>query len=116
MELKLLDGQYVTGENKAPVTIDGTKELAQRIALKLRVRRGAFLPLPEFGSRLYLLGRVRPSERETAARQYVREALADEEGLSVDSLTLCAGAEGDALLRLSLSLGGAETLNVETGI
>lgn len=115
MELELLDGQYVTGENKAPIEVNGTEELAQRIARKLQVRRGAFLPLPEFGSRLHLLGRVRPSEREAAAQQYVREALSDEEGLSLESLTLCEGADGDALLRLSLSVG-TETLNVETGI
>ena len=115
MELKLLDGQYVTGANKAPLEISGTEELAQRIAQKPQVRRGAFLPLPAFGSRLHLLGRVRPSERETAAQQYVREALADEEGLSLESLTLCERSDGDALLRLSLSLG-TDTLSVETKI
>ncbi len=115
MELKLLDGQYVTGENKAPVEIDGTDELAQRVASKLRVRRGSFLPMPEFGSRLYLLGRVKRSERETAARQYVLEALADEAGLSLETLSLSEQADGDAVLSLSFTYG-TETLRIETGI
>ena len=114
MELKLTDGQYSLDEKHAPEEIGGNEELAQRVALKLQVHRGSFLPLPEYGSRLYTLGRIRPSERETAARQFVLEALGDEDGLSLDTLELTE-KDGDAVLRLTLTSGG-ETLNVETEI
>lgn len=114
MELKLTDGRYVLNERKSLKEIDGAEELAQRVALKLQVHRGAFWPMPAFGSRLYQLGRIPPAERETAARQFVREALEDEENLFIDALELKEKA-GDAVLHLTLTRGN-ETLNVETGI
>ena len=114
MELQLREGKYLLDEKNALCELDDGEELAQRIALKLRVHRGAFLPLPEYGSRLYTLGRILPAARETAARQFVLEALADEEGLSLDALELTE-KDGVAVLKLTLTSGG-ETLNVETGI
>lgn len=114
MELELKDGRYTLDGGHALREIDGAEELAQRVALRLRVHRGAFLPLPEFGSRLYTLGRLHPNERETAARQFVLEALADETDLSLDALELTE-KDGDAVLKLTLSSGG-ETLKLETGI
>ena len=66
MELELKDGRYTLDGGHALREIDGAEELAQRVALRLRVHRGAFLPLPDYGSRLYTLGRLHPNERETA--------------------------------------------------
>lgn len=115
MDLKLSQGQYVLGENRAPVETDETEELSQRIACRLRVHRGAFLPMPDFGSRLWTLGRVGRADRETAARQFVLEALSDETGLTLESLTLEDPGDGDAVLRLELR-GESGTVSVETGI
>ena len=114
MELKLTDGRYMLDEKHALQEVGENEELAQRVALKLQVRRGSFLPLPDYGSRLYTLGRMRPGERETAARQFVLEALADEEGLELDTLVLTE-KDGDARLRLTFTSGGG-TLAVETEI
>ena len=115
MELKLTDGKYVLGEGRAPEELDGAAELAQRAALRLQVHRGAFLPLPEYGSRLWQLGRVSRAERETAARQFVLEALSDETALTLETLELVEGADGDAALKLTLSYAGG-TLDLPAGI
>lgn len=114
MELKLSEGRYVLDENHALQQIKDLEELKQRVALKLSVHRGSFMPLPDYGSRLYTLGRIRPAERETAARQFVLEALADEESLSLDTLELTE-KNGDAFLNMTFSYG-SETLIVETEI
>ncbi|MGI6014586.1 MAG: hypothetical protein ACOX7K_10005 [Oscillospiraceae bacterium] len=76
------------------VTVNGYEELAQRIAMKLTARRGGFALLPEFGSRLYLLGNTKVSERVTAARQYVAEALSDEENLVLEQISVSEITEG----------------------
>ena len=115
MELKLTDGKYVLGAEKAPVELDDAATLAQRVALRLRVRRGAFVPMPTFGSRLWQLGRVSRAGRETAAREFVLEALADETELTLETLTLTEGADGDAALKLTFSCESG-TLVVETEI
>lgn len=114
MELKLRDGRYVLDGKHVPMELDGNDELAQRVALKLQVHRGTFLPMPDYGSRLYTLGRVRPAERETAARQFVLEALADEDGLTLETLELTE-KDGEAALRLTLKRG-SKTFDVETKI
>ena len=115
MELKLSGGAYALGQNHAPVEIDGKDELAQRVACRLSVHRGTFLPMPTFGSRLWTLGRVGRAERETAARRFVLEALEDETGLVLDSLSLEEKAGGDAILRLELH-GESGAFSVETEI
>ena len=71
--------------------------------------------MPTFGSRLWTLGRVGRAERETAARQFVLEALEDETGLVLDSLSLEEKAGGDAILRLELH-GESGAFSVETEI
>ena len=116
MELKLIDGKYAAGAFQRPETVEGAEELKQRVLLRLSARRGAFLPRPEFGSRLHLLGQVKPSEREAAARQFVLEALAEERDLELDSLELIEEETGQARLRLGLIYQGAYSLGLETGI
>ena len=75
MELKLQDGRYVFDRSGALQTVEGREELLQRALMRLAARRGSFLPDPEYGSRLYLLGRLKPAQRAAAAKLYAAEAL-----------------------------------------
>ena len=55
MELKLHNGDYVRKTWGNFDTVSGVEEKLQRILFKLQTRRGGFAPMPELGSRLYLL-------------------------------------------------------------
>ncbi|MEG0876081.1 MAG: hypothetical protein RSD32_02725 [Oscillospiraceae bacterium] len=114
MELKIVEGKYVINEFHALSTTEGFEEIIQRITMKLRAKRGSFLPLPDFGSRLYTLGSIKPSLRETAARQFVLEALSDETGLVLESLSLLAGEGDTGTLSLLFSFEGG-SFELETG-
>ena len=109
MELVLDDGDYVRNGNGGLRTAEGNEALLQRVLWKLTVRRGSFPFLPELGSRLYLLPREKPSARRGAARLYVDEALAGEEGLSVTAVELSEGENGTIGLVVELGYNG-ETL------
>jgi phage baseplate assembly protein W len=115
MELKLENGGYVPARYLDLAAVSGAEELAQRIVMKLTARRGGFAPLPDYGSRLYLLMQTRPSERMGAARQYVAEALADESGIELESISLSEPEAGTLLAALSFSAGGG-SLSVTTAI
>ena len=73
-------------------------------------RRGQFPPLPDLGSRLYLLGREPVPQRLSAARQYVAEALAGED-VTVSDVELEPAGDGRAQLTVSLTSRG-EPLSV----
>lgn len=89
MELKLEQGAYVAGPTGRPETVTGAWETAQRVMMRLTARRGGFAPLPDYGSRLYLLPRTaKPSQWETAARQYIAEALTEETDAAVTQVRL----------------------------
>ena len=90
MELKLADGDYVpnTEAEAGFVTVTDAEEVLQRVLYKLTARRGSFPFFPELGSRLWTLGRERKSARDSAARQFVAEALSDEEGVIVTDVTV----------------------------
>ena len=109
MELKLVNGDYLPDGRGGLEQAE--EEILQRALSRLTARRGSFPFLPEFGSRLYLLGREKPSLRQALARQYAAEALADEEGLSV------TGAElgGDGTLKITIQRRG-ETAEVELSL
>ena len=111
MELMVRGGEYLPDGRGGFRRAEGDDELLQRVLWKLSVRRGSFPFLPELGSRLYLLGREKPSLRQALARQYAAEALADEEGLSV------TGAElgGDGTLKITIQRRG-ETAEVELSL
>jgi hypothetical protein len=85
MELKLIDGDYVpdTEAGSGFETVAGDGEALQRVLYKLTAHRGSFPFMPELGSRLWLLGREKRSARDSAARQFVAEALEDEDGVKV---------------------------------
>lgn len=116
MELKLADGKYLRGDKLGVAQVSELEELLQRIEMKLKIRRGAFLPLPDYGSRLHLLSRERPSNRQSAVRQYVLEALADENEVELDSLELMLGTEAEMRLSLVFIYKGEYTFNLETAI
>lgn len=116
MELKLTDRKYTRGNYQGLALADEMEELLQRVEMKLKVRRGAFVPLPEYGSRLHLLAQVKQSNRQSAARQYVLEALADEKELELISLELLSTTDGDAKLLLSFTYKEEYSVDVETAI
>jgi hypothetical protein len=68
-----------------------------RALYRLTARRGALPFLPALGSRLYQLGRERPSAREALAAQYVAEALQEEPDLTARSVKLTPKGEGTDL-------------------
>ena len=115
MELKLENGRYVPDAQGALARVSGREEVLQRIRMKLMARRGGFAVMPEFGSRLHLLGRARASERESLAAQYVAEALSDEKGLRMLSLNLQDDLDGSARLSLAFALED-EHFEIETKI
>lgn len=107
MERKLIQGDYVPDGAGGLAVLGGGEEVLARVLYRLRARRGALPFLPELGSRLYQLGRERPSERQALAAQYVAEALAEEPELSVRSVELTQ-AEDSAQLTVRLDWRGEE--------
>lgn len=88
----------------------GREALLERVIFRLTARRGQFPFLEDLGSRLWQLGRVGTAGRQAAAEQYVTEALAEEEGLTVESVALDQ-QDGAARLNVELTYRG-EALTV----
>ena len=78
MEWKLSQGDYVPDGAGGLTALSGGEEVLARVLYRLTARRGALPFLPRLGSRLYQLGREKPSERQALAAQYVAEALSVE--------------------------------------
>ena len=70
-----------------------------------------FPPLPGLGSQLYRLAGAQPARRGALARQYVTEALAEEESLLVDDVIL----SGTGTLQVRLTWRG-ETLRLDMDV
>ena len=112
MALRLKNGDYVKTVYHDLEEISGAEETAQRIMMRLKARRGGFALLPEYGSRLYTLPGRRPGERLSCARQYVAEALKDENVL-LEELAVNEG-DGKISVELGLRCGGQQlTLTTE---
>ena len=110
MEIKLINGDYVPDGLGGIQRCRGADALLQRCLYRLTARRGQFPFLPELGSRLYLLGKSPPSQRLTAARQFVAEALAEED-VEVTDVTLTPLADGHMSITVLLDYLGTD-LNV----
>lgn len=110
-ELMLRDGDYVPDGKGGFAECSGDEALIQRVLFKLTARRGVFPLLPDLGSRLYLLSRCPPGERDSLARQYAAEALADEPDLTVAGVSLTETGSGTAALTVELERQG-DTLQV----
>ena len=104
--LALVNGDYAAKGNGL-AAVSGKEAVLQRVLMKLMARRGQFPFLEDFGSRLWTLGQLRPAERQAAAEQYVAEALADEVGLKVDSVTL-ADSGSTAKLTVAATVEGTQ--------
>ena len=104
--LALVNRDYAAKGNGL-AAVSGKEAVLQRVLMKLMARRGQFPFLEDFGSRLWTLGQLSPVERQAAAEQYVAEALADEVGLKVDSVTL-ADSGGTAKLTVAATVEGTQ--------
>ena len=113
MELKLIDGDYVDNGRGGQAALEGEEALLQRVLFRLTARRGAFPLLPEMGSRLWLLGRESGSGRLSAARQYVAEALTEEQ-VAVEDVALSDAGEGRIRLEARLLWEGGSLTAVVT--
>lgn len=112
MEMKLIDGDYVPDMWGGFERVTGERELLQRVLFKLQCRRGGFAPMPELGSRLYLLGREKKRDMSAAARQYVIEALSDEDGIEVTGAAVEQTDSGVIYVRAELTCSGGTTATV----
>ncbi len=77
------------------IPISGVEEIAQRIRLRLTIRRGSFPLDPELGSRLYALPRGNAAQMNAAARDIIEEALAPMPGVRLDSVSCTYDPEAD---------------------
>ena len=91
-ELLMKDGDYVPDGFGGFERKSGTEGLLARCLFRLGCRRGAFVWLPELGSRFFELGREKPSARRGAAKQFAMQAL---EGLPVQVEDVLMRAIGD---------------------
>lgn len=115
MELKIENGRYSAAAIGLE-QVSGVNELAQRIAMKLTARKGAFWPCPEYGSRLYsLVGSEKISDRENAVRQYVAEAISDENDVTLEKVSITDKDRDSIFLRLDF-VCGSSAFTVETPI
>ena len=67
VEWKLTEGDYVPDGKGGFTALTGSGEVLARVLYRLTARRGALPFLPGLGSRLYLLGREKPSARQALA-------------------------------------------------
>ena len=108
MELKLRDGKYVLSDAGLPERVRGAEEVLQRALMRLAARRGTFWPDPEYGSRLYTLGRIKAGQRDSAARLFVAEALEKEPEITVREVRFTPNEDGGSVA-VVLAAGGLET-------
>ena len=80
MGLSLRNGDYVLDGTGGLRRAEGREALLERVLFRLTARRGTFPFLPELGSRLWQLGQLSAAQRQSAAEQYVAEALAESGG------------------------------------
>lgn len=108
MELKLKNGDYIPDGVGGLHRVEGQEELLQRVLFKLTAHRGSFPFQEKLGSRLWQLGRLSPSQHQSAAAQYVAEALSDEPGLSVEYVEVAPAVNGVAMLKVTLRHQGED--------
>ena len=106
MELALRNGDYLSDGAGGLRRVQGKEALLQRVLFRLTAKRGSFPFWEDLGSRLWQLGRLSASQRQSAAAQYVAEALEDEKAISVESVELASPEDGVAQLRVTLTYEG----------
>ena len=88
MECKIVNGDYQLGGQSDLTPLRYEETLLQRALIRLTVRRGSFPFMPALGSDLWRLGRARRDQRASLAQGYVAQALALEEELSLQEVSL----------------------------
>lgn len=114
MELAIQNGDYVPDGVGGLRRVSGREALLQRVLFRLTARRGAFPFLEDLGSRLWQLGKLPARERQSAAAQYVAEAL-EGEPLKVETVELVPAGEDGLSLTAALSWRG-EAMSVTLDI
>ncbi|MBE6932491.1 MAG: hypothetical protein E7464_03795 [Ruminococcaceae bacterium] len=109
---KLVSGDYVA-QGGGITRMSGSDAAFANAVFRLQCRRGSFPFLPELGSRLWQLGRLRPGDWEVCARQYCIEAL---QGSGVEVQSVQVTQQGQAIcVETELTLG-ENTLLVEVNV
>jgi phage gp46-like protein len=106
-----MDRKDYVAEGGSVASVSGGSALLSDILFRLSARRGGFVLLPEFGSRMHLLRHEKPSARAALARQYAVEALAELTDVEVTDAAVTAVGEG-LLVQVELCWQG-EPLAVE---
>ncbi|OUP69848.1 hypothetical protein B5F10_11610 [Anaerotruncus colihominis] len=110
MDVLLENGDIVCGRDGTPVMIGGARELAQRAAIRLAVRRGSLAHDPSFGSELYRLPAAGgQAARDERALAYARRALTPLPQARVAAARSEWDAQNSRLaVRVTLDLGGGQ--------
>lgn len=111
MSILLENRDYVPDGTGSVRSVEGAEAVLSEALFRLTARRGGFAPLPELGSRMYLLRNEKPSRRPALARQYAAEALAGLDEVSVTDAAVTAGG-GAVHIRVELAWQG-QPLTVE---
>lgn len=114
MELKLKNGDYIPDGMGNLERGDGAEGTLARVLYRLTARRGGLPFLPELGSRLHEVLREKPSARLAAARQYVAQALAEED-VTVTDVTLTEIPQGAEIAVFLLWQGEELAVRVQVG-
>ena len=103
MGLSLRNGDYVPDGTGGLRRTEGREALLEQVLFRLTARRGTFPFLQ--------LGQLPAARRQSAAEQYVAEALAAEPGLTVEQVILTESGGGRAQVTVGLTWQG-EALSV----
>ena len=101
VSLLLQNRDYAPDGNGGVAVVQDGDELLGEVLFRLTARRDSFPFLPALGSRMYLLRRAKPSERENLALQYAAEALED---LTEVTVTGASVRQEAGTLRVSVEL------------
>ena len=106
MDGYLVDGDYVyDGAGGVKVSDDKRDALLRRCLDRLKARRGGCVLEPEFGSRLWTIGREERRGRESAAMRYASEAL-EPEGVEVRGASVVELGGGAVKVSVTVEVDG----------
>lgn len=105
MRMLIREKDYVPDGAGGFLSCSEDKRLGEEVVFLLTARRGGFSPMPEVGSRLYLLPFEKPSRWQVAAEAYVQEAL---EGLGLTILGVDVRAGEGMTVEVRLRAGATE--------
>jgi hypothetical protein len=106
-------GDFVFGPNRDILGATGPQLDMQRISIRCKIPKGTFTYDEDgiLGSLLYLIPRNPSPARQEEAKAYVREALEDADGITVDNVEL--RVEEDGALSIDVQFTQTSTLGIE---